>query len=79
MIFNNRNHVCDFKAGSFKIALITKAPIIPVALIDSYRVFNSFWLGSDYNTGTLFKTYFIRGIWLFKDTGDSKISQRPDQ
>lgn len=43
--FNNRNHVCDFKAGSFKIALKTKAPIIPVALIDSYRVFNSFWLG----------------------------------
>lgn len=43
--FNNRNNVCDFKAGSFKIALKTKAPIVPVALIDSYRVFNSFWLG----------------------------------
>ena len=43
--FNNRNHVCDFKAGSFKIALKSRAPIIPVALIDSYRVFNSFWLG----------------------------------
>ena len=43
--FNNQNRICDFKAGSFKIALKTKAPIIPVALIDSYRVFNSFWLG----------------------------------
>ncbi len=43
--FNNRNHVCDFKAGSFKIALKTHAPIIPVALYDSYRVFNSFSLG----------------------------------
>lgn len=43
--FNNRNHVCDFKAGSFKIALKTKAPVIPVALIDSYKVFNSFKLG----------------------------------
>lgn len=43
--FNNRNKVCDFKAGSFKIALKTKAPIIPVALIDSYKVFNSFTLG----------------------------------
>ena len=31
--FNNKNHVCDFKAGSFKIALKTKAPIVPVALI----------------------------------------------
>lgn len=43
--FNNRNRVCDFKAGSFKIALKTKAPIVPVALIDSYKVFNSAWLG----------------------------------
>lgn len=43
--FNNRNKVYDFKAGSFKIALKTKAPIVPVALIDSYRVFNSAWLG----------------------------------
>ena len=43
--FNNKNKVCDFKAGSFKIALKTKAPIVPVALIDSYRVFNSFWMG----------------------------------
>lgn len=43
--FNNKNRVCDFKAGSFKIALKTKAPIIPVALIDSYKVFNSFKLG----------------------------------
>lgn len=43
--YNNRNNVCSFKAGSFKIALKTKAPIVPVALIDSYKVFNSFWLG----------------------------------
>lgn len=43
--FNNRNNVCNFKAGSFKIALKSKAPIVPVALIDSYRVFNSFWIG----------------------------------
>ncbi|MDD6217091.1 MAG: lysophospholipid acyltransferase family protein [Roseburia sp.] len=43
--FNNRNKVYDFKAGSFKIALKTKTPIVPVALIDSYRVFNSAWLG----------------------------------
>lgn len=43
--FNNRNKVCDFKAGSFKIALKTKAPIVPVALIDSYKVFNTFGIG----------------------------------
>lgn len=43
--FNNKNKVCDFKAGSFKIALKSKAPIIPIALIDSYKVFNSFHIG----------------------------------
>ena len=43
--FNNKNKVCDFKAGSFKIALKSKAPIIPITLIDSYKVFNSFHVG----------------------------------
>lgn len=43
--FNNKNRVCDFKAGSFKIALKSKVPIIPIALIDSYKVFNSFHFG----------------------------------
>ncbi len=43
--FNNKNRVCAFKAGSFKIALKTRAPIVPVALINSYKVFNSFRLG----------------------------------
>jgi 1-acyl-sn-glycerol-3-phosphate acyltransferase len=43
--FNNRNKVCEFKAGSFKIALKAKCPIVPVALIDSYKVFNSWHLG----------------------------------
>ena len=37
-----KNKVCDFKAGSFKIALKSHAPIVPIALIDSYKVFNSF-------------------------------------
>ena len=32
----------DFKAGCFKSAVKAKAPIVPVALIDSYKVFNSF-------------------------------------
>lgn len=43
--FNNHNVLGDFKPGCFKIALKTHAPIVPVALIDSYRVFNSFWFG----------------------------------
>lgn len=43
--FNNRNTIGEFKPGCFKIALKSKMPIIPVALIDSYRVFNSYWIG----------------------------------
>ena len=40
-----RYEVQDFKAGSFKIALKSHVPIIPIALIDSYKVFNSFHFG----------------------------------
>ncbi len=43
--FNNKNTVTAFKAGSFKSAIKAKAPIVPVALIDSYNVFNSFHFG----------------------------------
>ena len=43
--FDNKNSVTDFKAGCFKSAVKAKAPIVPVALIDSYKVFNSFTLG----------------------------------
>lgn len=39
--FNNKNHITDFKPGSFKSATMAKAPIVPVALIDSFKVFNS--------------------------------------
>ena len=36
---NNGNTLQEFKPGSFKMAMMAKAPIIPVALIDSYKVF----------------------------------------
>ncbi len=38
---DNRNIVEPFKAGSFKLAQMSKCPIVPVALIDSYKVYNS--------------------------------------
>jgi 1-acyl-sn-glycerol-3-phosphate acyltransferase len=38
---NNRNIVEDFKPGSFKLALMSHVPIVPVALVDSYKVYNS--------------------------------------
>lgn len=43
--FNTRNTLSTFKAGSFKCAVKAKAPIVPVALIDSYKVFNRLTLG----------------------------------
>lgn len=42
--FNNKNILGEFKPGCFKIALKSHAPIVPVALVDSYRVFNSYWI-----------------------------------
>lgn len=43
--FNNHNVLGDFKPGCFKIALKSQVPIVPVALVDSYRVFNGYWVG----------------------------------
>lgn len=42
----NRNKVQHFKPGSFKCVLRSKTPIVPVALIDSYKPFNSFSIGA---------------------------------
>jgi 1-acyl-sn-glycerol-3-phosphate acyltransferase len=36
---NNGNQTTDFKPGAFKSAVWSKTPIVPVVLIDSYRVF----------------------------------------
>lgn len=38
---NNNNLLGEFKPGSFKSATMARAPIVPIALVDSYRVFNS--------------------------------------
>lgn len=37
----NPNHVQDFKGGSFKSAVKAKCPIVPIALIDSYKSFDT--------------------------------------
>lgn len=34
------NNILEFKGGTFKIATKAKAPIVPVALIDCYKVFD---------------------------------------
>lgn len=40
-----KNTLIDFKPGCFKIALKSKVPIVPVVLIDSYKVYNSWHIG----------------------------------
>lgn len=42
---NNHNRVQQFKPGSFKSVIRAKAPLVPVALIDSYKVFNTVSFG----------------------------------
>lgn len=37
--YHNRNEVHDFLPGAFKCAIKSQSPIIPVALIDSYKPF----------------------------------------
>lgn len=46
-IYDNKkkNSLIDFKSGCFKICLKSKVPIVPVALIDSYKPYNSWDVG----------------------------------
>ncbi len=41
-MIGNKNKVHTFKPGAFKSATMAKAPIVPVALIDSYKAYNTF-------------------------------------
>lgn len=41
---DQRNTLGEFKSGCFKIPLKTRTPIVPVAIIDSYKVYNSMQL-----------------------------------
>ncbi len=36
---DNHNMVCSFKGGAFKCAVKAKAPVVPVAIINSWKVF----------------------------------------
>lgn len=39
-----KNSLWDFKPGCFRAATMAKAPIVPVALVDSYKVYNTWRL-----------------------------------
>ena len=55
----NGNELLDFKGGSFKCAVKSKCPIVPVALVDSYKAFD---------TGSIAKTkvqvHFLEPIYF---------------
>ncbi len=42
---HNKNRVMDFKAGCFKASLKSKTPIVPVAIVDSYKAFEGIRFG----------------------------------
>jgi 1-acyl-sn-glycerol-3-phosphate acyltransferase len=68
---NNRNIVETFKPGSFKLAKMGKVPIVPVALVDSYKVYNSPHKGP-----VTTYTYYLDPIPYeeFKDMSTSEIA-----
>ena len=71
--FNQGNHLCEFKPGCFKIALKSKAPIVPVALIDSYKVFDSYHMGQVET-----QVHYLKPIRYeeYKDMSTNEIAQK---
>ncbi|MBO5371778.1 MAG: 1-acyl-sn-glycerol-3-phosphate acyltransferase [Lachnospiraceae bacterium] len=67
--FNNKNRVEAFKAGSFKSAVKAKVPIVPVAIIDSYKVFNSFYMGK-----VTTQVHYLKPLY-YEDYKDLKTSE----
>ncbi len=66
--FNNRNIMGTFRPGSFKCAVKAKAPIVPVAIIDSYKVFNSFAIGRVTTQVHFLKPFFYEDYKGLKTT-----------
>ena len=69
--YNNKkkNSLIEFKAGCFKICLKSKVPIVPVALVDSYKVYNSFEVGE-----VITQVHFLKPI-LFEEYKDMNTRQ----
>lgn len=69
----NGNYVDPFKPGTFKSAMKAKAPIVPVALVDSWKVY-------DLNSLRPVKTqvYFLKPIY-YNDYKDMKSVEICDQ
>lgn len=73
-IYDNqkKNNLIDFKPGCFKICLKSKVPIVPVALIDSYKPYNS------WDTGEITTyVYYLKPILFdeYKDMNTLQIAE----
>ena len=65
----NGNVVDTFKAGSFKSAMRAKAPIVPVALVDSWKVFDLWSLRR-----VVTKVFYLKPLY-YEDYKDMKSVQ----
>lgn len=72
--YNNqkRNSLIQFKPGCFKICLKSKVPIVPVALIDSYKPYNSWDMGKIKT-----EVHFLKPILFdeYKDLNTQQIAE----
>lgn len=68
----NQNRVYDFHPGSFKCSVRARCPIVPVAIIDSYKVFETNWF-----TPVRTKVYFLKPIAYeqYKDFTTEEIAE----
>lgn len=69
---NNGNTVLDFKAGAFKCSVKSQTPIVPVALIDSYKAFGTNSIGK-----VKTQVHFLEPIYFqdYKDLSTSQIAE----
>lgn len=68
---DKHNRLWDFKPGCFKAAMKAGVPIVPVALVDSYRVYNSWQI-----TPVKTQVHFLEPICCeeYKDKNTAQIS-----
>lgn len=66
-----RNTLWDFKPGCFKAATKAKVPIVPVALVDTYKVYNSWQL-----TPVTTQAHFLQPLYYedYKDLNTHQIA-----
>ncbi len=65
----NGNEIGEFKGGSFKAATKAKAPILPIALIDAYKPFDSHTIST-----VEVQVHFLEPL-MYEDYKDMKTSE----